>query len=451
MFTCTDVIKEAMSETLHKQQQILSDLTRQIKTYGVPASTLDEATVPAEVDRSQRRRKKQNEYEENRKNKNMPSAKETHKMDGKKARHDEENFSWRDKSSIQKDRPNQQATDKIDGKKIRHDEESFSWRDKSSIEKDRLNQLSSRINHQDILKTMKWNSYSQVKSCSSDEYETLYDMLRGNVPISFRLHPCLFLLAELKNHQDTGMWSERSVLEEAFFLLLGLNEEQILDVTNWQTHPLVELDTWFREPDHCSWGGVTCGITTFGVGPGNQENEFDEPPSDSVEECINFSDNVRERTRCDGRRKLDGYTCKLCPPSNKVTKLDLTELDLAGVLPENLYMLTQLRRLNVMGNSIVGGIPATYLKFEHIEFIDVSKNEMGGPLPDHLPLSLVELWYVTLFILNLRCRVSVSRLIISQAGRKSLHRHHSPILCKQVDAIPQVLGCKQQLSRWKHT
>ncbi|KAL7510061.1 hypothetical protein ACHAXN_006999 [Cyclotella atomus] len=339
--------------TIHKSQLLPSDGTaRKEKTFGVPASSQDEPILRVEVDRSELRRINQHEYEKYRKNKKIPSEKETGKMDNK--------HEGRDKSNIEKEKPDQVSSKKV----------------------------SSQINHEDILKKMMSNSYSKVMSCSS----MLYDELRGSVPISLCRYPCFYLLEELGHHQKTGMWSEKTVLEEAFFLLLGLNEKQILNVTNWQTHPLVEFDTWLKEPDHCSWGGVTCGITTFGVGPGNQENTFDEAQSDSVDECLNSSLKVRQRNRCDGSRKLDWWTCQPCPPSNKVTKLDLTMLDFTGVLSENLYMLTQLRRLNVMGNSIVGGIPDTYQQFEHIEFIDVSKNGMEGPLPDHLPVSLIELW-----------------------------------------------------------
>ena len=254
------------------------------------------------------------------------------------------------------------------------------------------------INHDEVLKAMKWNYYSDaVDNCSLNEFEALLSLIKASMPKSFIRYSCELIAEELALHQETGKWSERCILEGLFFSLTGLSDEQILNEEEWRSHPLVQHDTWFSEADHCNWGGVTCGITTIGVGGGNLENTFDNmDASDSVEECLASRLRARQRNRCNGKRKLDGWTCERCPPRKKVTKIDLTMLAFPGVLPSNLYMLTYLYRLNVMGNSIVNGIPNTYQRFKYLEFIDVSKNQMSGHLPNQLPGSMTELWCVAI-------------------------------------------------------
>ena len=253
------------------------------------------------------------------------------------------------------------------------------------------------INHDDVLKAMKWQSYDFVTRCSRDEHKKLLALLKGSIPVSFYSYSCLEIVPELSYHKLVHMWSERTVLTELFFSLLGFSEEQVLNDKSWKKHSLVEHDRWLSQHSyHCYWGGITCGFTTIGVGQGNPENTFDEGSISafSVEECENSPIRSRHRNRCNGERNMDGWTCKPCPPVGSVTKIDITLLGLSGSLPDNLYMLTQLHRLNVMGNSIGGGIPDTYQWFQSLEFIDVSKNQMTDPLPDYLPTSLTELWYV---------------------------------------------------------
>ncbi|KAL7468345.1 hypothetical protein ACHAXS_008563, partial [Conticribra weissflogii] len=126
-----------------------------------------------------------------------------------------------------------------------------------------------------------------------------------------------------------------------------------------------------------------------------------------------MDDHDNAKDRCDGERLIDGWTGLPCPPSDSITKIDLVHLGvrLVGKLPENLYMLRNLHRLNLMGNRInasiecssefimrftssvvVGGIPESFGMFEKLEFLDVSQNELRGPFPKHLPSTLLELW-----------------------------------------------------------
>ena len=60
---------------------------------------------------------------------------------------------------------------------------------------------------------------------------------------------------------------------------------------------------------------------------------------------------IREN-RCDQKRSYDEWNGMHCPPGDSVTKIDLTYSRFNGTLPENLYMLTNLHRLNLMGNRI---------------------------------------------------------------------------------------------------
>ena len=252
----------------------------------------------------------------------------------------------------------------------------------------------SAINHDDVLKSMKWKSYDVVTKCSRDEHKKLLALLKGSIPVSFYSYSCLEIVPELRVHKIINMWTERAVLMELFFSLIGFSEEQVLNDQSWKIHPLVVHDHWLSQQTyHCHWGGVTCGFTTIGVGQGNPENTFDEGTL-SVEECENSPIRARHINRCNGERSMDGWSCKQCPHIGSVTKIDLTLMGFSGSLPDNLYMLTSLHRLNVVGNLIERGIPDTYQRFQSLEFIDVSKNQMSDPLPDYLPTSLTELWYV---------------------------------------------------------
>ena len=261
-------------------------------------------------------------------------------------------------------------------------------------EKDKWDESTSTINHVKVLKTLKWESYDiAITACTVEDHRRLWLYIGARLPVNFSLYDCPRILRELKYHQETMMWTEKAVLEEFFFSLINLP----ISDTRWVMHPLVQHDNWFSEVDYCEWGGVTCGSTTIGVGEGSHENTFDVADAELItsKECKNLQMRARHKNRCDRRnnRLTDGWTCEACPPKTSITKLDLTHLAFTGVLSDNLYMLSHLHRLNMMGNFIEGSIPITYKRFKYLEFVDVSKNKLSGPLPKHLPVSITELWY----------------------------------------------------------
>lgn len=250
------------------------------------------------------------------------------------------------------------------------------------------------IDHVEVLKKIGLSSYPTV--CPPEwENSMMVPLLRDmNVilPASFIRYDCNIVLGEMRQHQKVAIFSETAVLEELFFSLLGLSEDEILNEELWKNHPLVQDDNWFSNQPICTWGGVTCGYTTIGVGVGTIDNTPNHMQQTPDGECKRSRSKSRHQNRCDGTQQFDEWVCEPCPPADSVTKLDLTTLGLPGTLPDNLYMLTHLHRLNVMGNSLRGGIPDTYEIFLNLEFLDVSKNSMSGPLPDRLPASLNELW-----------------------------------------------------------
>lgn len=309
---------------------------------------------------------------------------------------------------------------------------------KNQSTKDKAGALPPLINHDEVLKSMKWTSYP-ASGCSQAEHNKLVTMFKGKIPASFSRYNCLRLLLELKHHQTTSLWTERAVLEELFFSLISFSEENILDTANWEGHPLVKHDTWLSDVHHCHWGGVTCGITTIGVAEGNQENSFDNT-HETVEECKKSRLRARHRNRCDRRRVYDGWTCGECPPLDTVTKLDLNKLGFTGVLTANLYMLTHLNRINVMGNLIHGGFPDTFEQFKYLEFIDVSRNQMSGLLPEHLPMSIAELWYVCL---NIRSYLSVKLIFKCNLLFQSYFRLEENHF---IGAIPKSIATRKALS-----
>jgi len=244
------------------------------------------------------------------------------------------------------------------------------------------------IHHEKILSTLGMTSYP--KTCNETIRNYVRSSLRDDIPLPLLGYNCSKVLEELEYHRTSGgYWTERSVLEDTFFSLTGMipapaqwlfPEYKLAGKKYWKSHPLVVYDGWMSDDptvSHCNWVGVTCGFTTLGQGRGQVMDDHD-----------------NAKNRCDGERLIDGWTGRPCPPPDSITKIDLVQLGvrLVGKLPENLYMLRNLHRLNLMGNRINGGIPESFGMFEKLEFLDLSQNELRGPFPKHLPSTLTELW-----------------------------------------------------------
>ncbi|CAG8527145.1 5192_t:CDS:2 [Ambispora leptoticha] len=85
-------------------------------------------------------------------------------------------------------------------------------------------------------------------------------------------------------------------------------------------------------------------------------------------------------------------TCKLDFPSQifQLVQLDLSRNQLAD-LPKNIARFCpNLRHLNLANNALTF-FPIELLHFMHLEFLDLSQNQITGPMPNQLPLCLTNL------------------------------------------------------------
>ncbi|KAL7447218.1 hypothetical protein ACHAXM_011210 [Skeletonema potamos] len=250
------------------------------------------------------------------------------------------------------------------------------------------------IDHDAILQSLGWENaiFADYPSyCDSNTKEILPPLLgRLNLPNSFRRYNCDRIMQDLKHHRLTGRWSERAVLEEFFFAVTGIppgEEERLKSVG------LVASGKWLSDVNHCDWDGITCGSTTVGPGArGMMEEEDDDDANCAVVAGVKTC--KVKKTRCDGKIDVDQFLNIPCPPKTSVTKIDLTSISyLSGTLISNLYMLTNLHRLNLMKNQIHGTLPASFSEFKKLEFLDVSNNQMTSQLPPNLPSTLEEVWF----------------------------------------------------------
>mmetsp|Transcript_5186 Transcript_5186/g.7535 ORF Transcript_5186/g.7535 Transcript_5186/m.7535 type:complete len:973 (-) Transcript_5186:85-3003(-) len=241
------------------------------------------------------------------------------------------------------------------------------------------------IDHDAIFQSLGWETttfadYPSV--CDDNAKMVLMPLIEElDLPNNFRRYNCERLVEEMKHHRMTGRWSERAVLEEFFFALSEIppEDERISKANEKKLGGLLGSGKWLSDSDHCSWDGITCGSTTVGPGARGMEEE---------------DDDANKKTRCDGKMDVDQLLNIPCPPKTAVTKIDLTSIPyMNGTLINNLYMLTNLHRLNLMKNEIQGTVPESFSEFKKLEFLDLSDNLMTSQLPRNLPSTLEEVWF----------------------------------------------------------
>ena len=169
-------------------------------------------------------------------------------------------------------------------------------------------------------------------------------------------------------------WSQRVVLELLYYgLTYGTDYKPLEEIEN---PCLQNKRNWLADTvDVCEWEGITCGN-------------------------ILPSSNFRPRVELKVYGKIEypyqwGSTEETRrPAASVVTQIDLPELNCPGTLPEELYMLTELRRLNLLDNLLRGTIPATFGGMVKLDFLDLSFNQLTG-VPwqiSKLSKNLQELW-----------------------------------------------------------
>ncbi|KAK9936798.1 hypothetical protein M0R45_013622 [Rubus argutus] len=73
-----------------------------------------------------------------------------------------------------------------------------------------------------------------------------------------------------------------------------------------------------------------------------------------------------------------------CNAQNRVTRLDMGRLNLAGKLAPELGNLAQLQYLELYQNKIQGGIPAELGQLTNLIALDLYENNLSGTLPSSL-------------------------------------------------------------------
>jgi Leucine-rich repeat (LRR) protein len=204
-----------------------------------------------------------------------------------------------------------------------------------------------------------------------------FGFVKISVPRFMRVYSGERVAEELSYYlRAKQQWSQRVVLELMYFALT-YGTDYKPDDNGYLEYPCLQHKTnWLNdEVDVCEWEGITCG---------------------------NIHPSVHDRPRVELKLfgKIEGtydwgpeeeYRW---PARHVVTKIDLPELKCRGTLPEDLFMLTELRRLNLRGNSLRGTIPATFGDLVKLDFLDLSFNELTG-VPwqlSHLFKNLEELW-----------------------------------------------------------
>jgi len=81
---------------------------------------------------------------------------------------------------------------------------------------------------------------------------------------------------------------------------------------------------------------------------------------------------------------LPGVTCSPTLDGFTVTGLDLSELDLTGVIPEEIFDLVNLEVLDLSGNVMVGPISASISALVELTDLDLSNNFLSGAIPVEL-------------------------------------------------------------------
>ena len=75
-----------------------------------------------------------------------------------------------------------------------------------------------------------------------------------------------------------------------------------------------------------------------------------------------------------------------CGSEGRMTKLDLSKLDMSGVIPEEIFELEHLTHLDLSGNSLDGPLCESIQNLSKLKELDLSSNKLSGVFPrvDHL-------------------------------------------------------------------
>ncbi|KAG6503201.1 receptor protein kinase-like protein ZAR1 [Zingiber officinale] len=118
---------------------------------------------------------------------------------------------------------------------------------------------------------------------------------------------------------------------------------------------------------------TSAALTTDGLALLAFKSAVSDDPTRALAAWIEFDDNPCSWT---------GVTCHL----GRVVALALPDRELAGYLPSELSLLSELQYLSLPGNSLSGPLPVTLSVFRGLTDLDLSRNNLSGVIPSEIGL-----------------------------------------------------------------
>ena len=155
----------------------------------------------------------------------------------------------------------------------------------------------------------------------------------------------------------------------------SVNNEMLKSAHGW--------DIYERTSNYCEWEGIECSQV-------NNTSGIATAPSttDGVNNDDSSSTSIPETTS-------SHLPLASVQPSFTVTEIRLASYALKGTLPHDLYLLSDLRHLDLKGNFLHGTIPQTYGKMTKLTSLCLAVNHLSGTIPSELGLlrpTLQHLW-----------------------------------------------------------
>ncbi|KAG7599117.1 Leucine-rich repeat typical subtype [Arabidopsis suecica] len=167
---------------------------------------------------------------------------------------------------------------------------------------------------------------------------------------------------------------------------------------------LLELSSWNKSSDCCSWVEVTCDAKSGKV-------ILLELPSTSLNSSLKPNSSLFKLQHL---TKLSLYNCSLygeIPSSlgylSRLTILDLSYNALVGQIPASIGNLSLISFLDLSNNRLVGQVPTSIEKLFHLEWLVLSNNQLVGKVLASLG-NLTQLYYLGLGNNNFSGNIPVS-------------------------------------------
>jgi len=142
-------------------------------------------------------------------------------------------------------------------------------------------------------------------------------------------------------------------------------------------------DHWLTKEDECMWYGVSCATNKVGtkrvVGIDLSFNKI----SGIIPREMAYLTELKELDL--NGNSLQGVVPYLMLSNlKKLTKLNLHMNDLFGNIPKEIGLLTNLKELTLFGNFFFGKIPTQIANLKKLEVLDIYANNLTGSIPSDM-------------------------------------------------------------------